>query len=113
MRMCDPREQQGPGRTAGSRTQGLAGRKDGASRILFGWSPPVVTLTSLPAKTARSQGKYLYIWWPYRDSNPSLGYDHTLAEVPYRLATEATNWCELALRGIRKCPMGDTRGCEF
>ena len=77
--MIRPWKQQSPKRTAGSRTQGLADRKDGASRILFGWSPAVVTYTPLRARLARSQGKYLCPRWPYRDSNPSYGYDHVFA----------------------------------
>jgi hypothetical protein len=74
-------KQQGPGRTAGSRTQGLACRKAGASRILFNWSPAGVTYTPLRARLARSQGKYLCPRWPYRDSNPSYGYDHVFGIV--------------------------------
>ncbi len=68
-------KQQGPGRTAGSRTQGLACRKAGASRILLDWSSAVVTYTPLRARPARSQGKYLYTWWPCRDSNPSFSLE--------------------------------------
>ena len=41
--------------------------------------PVVVTYIPLRARFARSQGKYLCPRWPYRDSNPSYGYDHVFA----------------------------------
>ena len=44
---------------------------------------------------------------------PSFGDDPTLTKSPSRLATEATKWCALALRGIRKCPMAGTQSGGF